>query len=59
LETDENNWLPLDSLLSEVTIKKSRSADAEIPLGGWFVARPRKPGEEPAYLYKSNPLKNQ
>jgi len=28
---DGNDWLPLDSLLSEVTIKKSRSAEAEIP----------------------------
>jgi hypothetical protein len=59
LNADENDWLPLDSLLSEVTIKKSRSADAELPVGGRLVARPRKPGEEPAYLYKSNPLKDQ
>jgi hypothetical protein len=62
LNADENDWLPwlpLDSLLSEVTIKKSRGADAEIPVGGRLVARPRKPGEEPAYLYKLNPLKNQ
>jgi len=28
---DGNDWLPLDSLLSEVTIKKSSSAEAEIP----------------------------
>jgi hypothetical protein len=59
LNADENDWLPLDSLLSEFTIKKSRSADAEIPVGGRFVARPRQSGEEPAYLYKLNPLKRQ
>ena len=59
LNADENDWSLLDSLLSEVTIKKSHSADAEFPVGGRLVARPRNPGEEPAYLYKLNPLKDQ
>jgi hypothetical protein len=59
LNADENDWSLLDSLLSEVTIKKSRSADAKFPVGGRLVARPRNPGEEPAYLYKLNPLKDQ
>jgi hypothetical protein len=47
---DGYEWAPLDSLLKEVTIKRTPSEEAEIPAGGRWVSRPRQAGEVPVYL---------